>query len=351
MARSTGTSLLRLPCDCAAPSETWVTVTESNQAPRTDAPPTALFELEGLVVRYGRNTVIPGLTVRVEPGAVGLLGPNGAGKSSLIKTILGLIKPGGGSVKVLGLDIPCDALEVRRRVGYMPESAVVFPGMTGIENVAYAGAIAGMPRGEARRRAHEVLEYVGCGEERYRSIDEYSQGMRQRIKLASALVHDPELLLLDEPTNGLDPGGRTEILELVRDLGHQKGMSILLSSHLLDDVESVCDHVLLLARGELKADGSIKELEARVAGEHVRMTLEGDAARFLAQARERGFEPHLPDPLDPSECLVKLPAGATPGAILKLAIECGVRVRRFVPQRPSLETVFLDTLEQAGGPR
>ncbi|MBL8841727.1 MAG: ABC transporter ATP-binding protein [Planctomycetes bacterium] len=310
-----------------------------------------VFELDSLVVRYGRNVVIPGLTCAPPAGAVGLLGPNGAGKSSLIKTILGLVKPGGGRVKVLGFEVPRHALEVRRRVGYMPESAVVFPGMTGFENVAYAGAIAGMPRGEARRRAHEVLEYVGCGEERYRQVDEYSQGMRQRIKLASALVHDPELLLLDEPTNGLDPGGRTEILELVRALGHEKGMSILLSSHLLDDVEFVCDHVLLLARGELKAAGSIAELKARVAGQHVRLTLEGDSARFLEVAREKGFEPRLPDPLDTSEWLVKLPEGAAPGAILALALANGVRVRRFVPRRASLEEVFLDTLEQAGGPR
>ena len=311
----------------------------------------ALFELDALVVRYGRNTVIPGMTVQVAPGAVGLLGPNGAGKSSLIKTILGLVRPAGGRIRVLGREVPREALEVRGRVGYMPESAVVFPGMTGIENVAYAGAIAGMPGGEARRRAHEVLEYVGCGEERYRPVDEYSQGMRQRIKLASALVHDPELLLLDEPTNGLDPGGRAEILELVRDLGHAKGMSILLSSHLLDDVEFVCDQVLLMARGELRAAGSIRELEAKVAGEHVRLTLEGDAARFLAAAAERGFAPHLPDPLDATECLVKLPAGAPPGAILRLAIECAVRVRRFVPSRPSLEQVFLETLDDSSGTR
>ncbi len=320
-------------------------------APAEDRDARPMFELDGLVVRYGKNTVIPGLTVTLPAGAVGLLGPNGAGKSTLIKTILGLVKPGGGRVKVLGFEVPRHALEVRRRVGYMPESAVVFPGMTGIENVAYAGAIAGMPSGEARRRAHEVLEYVGCGEERYRQVDEYSQGMRQRIKLASALVHDPELLLLDEPTNGLDPNGRAEILELVRALGHEKKISILLSSHLLDDVEYVCDHVLLMARGELKASGKIVELKERMTGQHVRLTLEGDCARFLAVAREHGFEPRLPDPLDTSECLVKLPADAAPGAVLKLALANGVRVRRFVPRRASLEEVFLDTLEQAGGPR
>jgi ABC-2 type transport system ATP-binding protein len=280
-------------------------------------------------------------------GAVGLLGPKGAGKSSLIKAILGLLRPAAGRVVVLGHEVPRHAVEARRRVGYMPESAVAFPGMTGFENVAYAGAISGMPRGESRRRAHEVLEYVGCGEERYRAIEEYSQGMRQRIKLASALVHDPELLLLDEPTNGLDPSGRSEILELIRDLGHEKGINVLLSSHLLEDVEAVCDHVLVLARGELKAAGSIAELKHRFAGERVRVTVEGSAARFLELAAARGFETILPDPLDPSDCLVKLPDGAPPRSVLDVALEAQVRVRRFVPRRASLEEVFLESIEPA----
>jgi ABC-2 type transport system ATP-binding protein len=202
-----------------------------------------------------------------------------------------------------------------------------------------------MPRGEARRRAHEVLEYVGCGEERYRHVDDYSQGMRQRIKLASALVHDPELLLLDEPTNGLDPNGRSEILALVRDLGHAKGMRILLSSHVLEDVEAVCDSVLVLSRGELKASGSIAELKARRAQERVRLTLEGGAERFVAAARSRGFDALQPDPLDPDECIVRLATGADARALLEIALGAGLRVRRFVPRRASLEEVFLDTLE------
>jgi ABC-2 type transport system ATP-binding protein len=306
-----------------------------------------VFEARGLMVRYGRNVAIPALDAECPSGAVGLLGPNGAGKSSLIKAMLGLVRPAAGSLRVLGHDVPREALEVRRRVGYMPESAVAFPGMTGFENVAYAGSISGMPRGEARRRAHEVLEYVGCGEERYRAIEEYSQGMRQRIKLASALVHDPELLLLDEPTNGLDPNGRSEILDLIRDLGHAKRMNVIVSSHLLDDVESVCDHVLLLARGDLRIAGSIVELRQRFAGERVRLTMEGSAARFLELARAQGYEALLPDPLDPSECLVKLPEGRPPAAVLQIALASGVRVRRFVPRRASLEEVFLESIDPA----
>ena len=313
-----------------------------------------VFELSGLVVRYGSFTAIAGLDATVPPGAVGLLGPNGAGKSSLIKAALGLLAPADGSIKVLGLEVPRQAIELRRRVEYIPESAVVFPSMTSFENIAYAGLLSGMPRGEARRRAHEVLEYVGCGEERYRSVDEYSQGMRQRIKLASALVHDPALLLLDEPTNGLDPDGRSEILALVRDLGHAKGMNVLLSSHVLDDVESVCDSILLLAKGQLRAAGTIDELKerfSRLAGDRVRFTLDGGADVLVAAAQEKGFTAEQPDPLDPTECVVHVTPGADARVVLALALERGLRVRRFVPRRTSLEDVFLDTLEtsDAGG--
>jgi ABC-2 type transport system ATP-binding protein len=310
--------------------------------------------LQGVVVRYGSFTAIHGVDVELPAGAVGLLGPNGAGKSSLIKAVLGLLTPAAGSIRVLGLEVPREALEVRRRVGYMPESAVVFPSMTGFENVAYAGLLSGMPRGEARRRAHEVLEYAGVGEERYRDVGGYSQGMRQRIKLASAIVHDPQLLLLDEPTNGLDPDGRAEILALVRDLGHAKGMNILFSSHVLDDVEAVCDSILLLAKGRLRAAGPIAELKeryARLAGARVRLTLDGGAEAFVAAAKERGIDAAQPDPLDPDECIVRLAPDADARSLLALALERGLRVRRFVPRRTSLEEVFLDTLETAEGAR
>jgi ABC-2 type transport system ATP-binding protein len=310
----------------------------------TSAP---VFELDSLVIRYDRFTAIDGLSATIPPGPVGLLGPNGAGKSSLIKAALGLVRPAAGSLRVLGFDVPREALEVRRRVGYMPENAVVFPGMTGFENVAYAGLIAGMPRGEARRRAHEVLEYVGAGEERYRGVDEYSQGMRQRIKLASALVHDPQLLLLDEPTNGLDPAGRAEILALIRDLGHAKGIDVLFSSHVLDDVEAVCDSILLLARGRLRAAGTIAELKQRFAGDRVRLTLDGGAKEFVAAARGRGIDAVLTDPLDADECLVRLEPGADARLLLAIALERKLRVRRFVPRRTSLEEVFLDSLEES----
>ena len=197
----------------------------------------------------------------VPPGAVGLLGPNGAGKTTMIRTLLGLIAIDAGSGEVLGLDLRARRLDIRQAVGFVPEDECLFPGVAGVEFVAYAGELCGMSRSDALQRAHEVLNYVGLGEARYRPVESYSAGMKQRLKLASALVHDPRLLILDEPTNGMDPAGRQEMLELARDLAHGKEMSLLFSSHLLPDVEFVCDHVLVLGQGRLLAQGQIQELK------------------------------------------------------------------------------------------
>src|SRR5262249_3674586 len=191
------------------------------------------------------------LSVSVPPGAVGLLGPNGAGKTTLIRTLLGLITVDSGGGEVLGMDVRNQRLDIRQQVGFAPEDECLFPGVDGIEFVEYAGQLCGMASTDAMQRAHEVLNYVGLGEARYRRVDSYSTGMKQRLKLAAAIVHDPKLLILDEPTNGMDPEGREEVLELSRDLANNKGMSLLFSSHLLPDVEAVCDHVVVLAQGRL----------------------------------------------------------------------------------------------------
>jgi ABC-2 type transport system ATP-binding protein len=304
-----------------------------------------VLELQDVAVHYGNVVALPGLTLQVEARGIGLLGPNGAGKSSLLKAILGLVKPVRGQIEVLGLSLPRDALELRRRVGYMPESAVYFPGMTGFENVSYAGLIAGMPRGEARRRAHEVLEYVGMGEERYRPADGYSTGMRQRVKLSCALVHDPDLLLLDEPTNGLDPKGRTEVLQLISDLSREKGLIVLLSSHLLDDVESVCDHIMVLQRGELKVAGDLREMKQQLTGSKVQLQLLGDPEPFLKTVEENGWTVILPDPLVRGECVIQIPEGVAAPELLALARQVDCQVRRFEPREPSLEDVFLNYLQ------
>src|SRR3954452_18700391 len=216
--------------------------------------------LEGVTVAYGNNRALRDVTSSFASGAVGLLGPNGAGKSTMIKTLLGFITPEQGRMRVLGLDVAVAPLEIRGRVGYMPESDAHIPGMNAVSFVAYCGELAGLPRVDAMQRAHEVLFYVGLGEARYRNVETYSTGMKQRIKLAQALVHDPDLLFLDEPTNGMDPKGRDEMLALVHDLAHGKGVSVILSSHVMPDVESVCDSVVVMDKGRAVAQGPIEQL-------------------------------------------------------------------------------------------
>ena len=221
----------------------------------------AVVTLQGVSVAYGKNWALRDVTARFRAGAVGLLGPNGAGKSTMIKSLLGFIRPDQGQMRVLGLDVTAEPLEIRARVGYMPETDGHIPGMNAVSFVAYCGELAGLGPVDAMQRAHEVLYYVGLGEARYRNVETYSTGMKQRIKLAQALVHDPDLLFLDEPTNGMDPKGRDEMLELVRDLGHNKGVSLILSSHLLPDVEFTCDYVVVMDKGQVATQGPIEELK------------------------------------------------------------------------------------------
>src|SRR6266480_3850942 len=239
-----------------------------------------LFQLHDITKTYGRITALRQLSVEAPTGAVSLLGPNGAGKTTLIRTLLGLISLDAGGGQVLGMDIRTQRRQIRQAVGFVPEDECLFPGVTGVEFVAYAGELSGMSRKDAMQRSHEVLNYVGLGEARYRPVESYSTGMKQRLKLAAAVVHDPQLLILDEPTNGMDPAGRQEMIELARDLSHGKGMSLIFSSHLLPDVEAVCDHVLVLGRGELLAQGDIQAMkQAHPRSFDVR--LKGEAVAFL----------------------------------------------------------------------
>src|SRR3954470_9648000 len=234
-----------------------------------------LFQLDGITKTYGSVTALNDLSVSVPTGAIGLLGPNGSGKTTMIRTLLGLIPVDKGGGEVLGMDFRRRQLDIRREVGFAPEDECLFPHVVGVEFVAYAGELVGMSPKDGLQRAHEVLDYVGLGEARYRKVESYSTGMKQRLKLASAIVHDPKLLILDEPTNGMDPEGRQEILALSRDLAINKGMSLLFSSHLLPDVEAVCDYVVVLGSGKVLTEGEIQQLkqvhnrcfEVRVKGE------------------------------------------------------------------------------------
>jgi ABC-2 type transport system ATP-binding protein len=294
--------------------------------------------LENVTVTYGATPALQDVSAVFAPGAVGLLGPNGAGKSTMIKALLGFIVPTQGRMRVLGLDVATSPLVIRSRVGYMPESDAHIPGMNAVSFVAYCGELAGLPRVDAMQRAHEVLFYVGLGEARYRNVETYSTGMKQRIKLAQALVHDPDLLFLDEPTNGMDPKGRDEMLELVRDLARNKGVSLILSSHLLPDVEYTCDSVVVMDKGRIAAQGGIEALKqprGRVFELRVKTADEIDG--FVHRLREAGLDCHA---TDEDVMRVFVPGDGGARQLFALAAAGGVQVRHLRPSVPTLEDVF-----------
>jgi ABC-2 type transport system ATP-binding protein len=304
-------------------------------------------ECSRLTVRYGSFVALTDVTLQVPEGCVGLLGPNGAGKSTLLKTWLGFVRPSEGQASVLGQDVTRQAKSLRRSVGYMPEQECGVPGLTGVEFVAFLGELSGLPRPQAVRRAHEVLEYVGLGEARYRPVDTYSMGMRQRVKLAQALVHGPRLLLLDEPTNGLDPIGREEMLALIRDVSKEKGVSVVVSSHLLRDVERTCDHVLLVSGGRLLASGALRDLTA-VIGHPVVVELRSPVPQFPAALGDHRLTGHeLPG--GSFEVRGEGAADETAHAVMAAARSVGAQVRRIEPRERSLEEVFLDAMGEAKG--
>ena len=304
----------------------------------------AAVRLDRVTVSYGTQRALRDVSAVFPTGAVGLLGPNGAGKSTMLKSLLGFIAPAAGRLEVLGLDVAKHPLEVRARLGYMPESDGHIPGMNAVTFVAYAAQLAGLPKADAMQRAHEVLFYVGLGEARYRNVETYSTGMKQRIKLAQALVHDPDLLFLDEPTNGMDPKGRDEMLELIRDIAHHKGINLILSSHLLPDVEYTCDYVVVLDKGSVATYGPIEALKGprgRVYEVRVKSTAGGTAA-FVAALQAIGFECHE---TEEDVMRVFVPGDlAAPGAdqrrLCEIAQGAQVQVRHLRPSLPTLEDVF-----------
>jgi ABC-2 type transport system ATP-binding protein len=298
-----------------------------------------LFQLDDVTKTYGRVTALDRLTVEMPEGAIGLLGPNGAGKTTMIRTLLGLITIDRGRGEVLGMSIRGRRLDIRQAVGFVPEDECLFPGMAGIDFVAYAGELAGMRPRDAMQRAHEVLDYTGLGEARYRKVDTYSTGMKQRLKLASAIGHDPRLLILDEPTNGMDPKGREELIEMARDLSRNKGMSLIFSSHLLPDVEAVCEHVMVMGAGKLLESGRIEDLKRRDARQYeVRVKALMD--QFALDLNERGVVAAEQD----DSLLVTLRDGQEIEDVWRAAAEAGAQIRSIRPRRSSLEEVFLRAL-------
>ena len=301
----------------------------------------ALVEFQDLAVSYGPLQALVSVSGAFYPGPTGLLGPNGAGKTTLLKTLLGFLTPDSGRLSAFGLDPVSQPLEVRRRIGYMPEVDCHLAGMTASAFVAFAGELSGLPRDEAISRAHEVLYYVGLGEARYRTVDTYSTGMKQRVKLAQALVHDPDLLLLDEPTNGLDPEGRTEMLSLIRDLSTRRQMSLILCSHLLRDVESVCENVIVFNLGKVAAKGAIAELTGTRRSVY-ELRVKGEPTAFLTDLKDHGCE--WTEGEDGYRVFLTNDQG--PELLFRTAHECGVQIRHLRPGAESLEDVFLRALGQ-----
>ncbi len=219
-----------------------------------------VIDIQGLSKRYGRHRALNDVSIRIAPGVTGLLGPNGSGKSTWIKSLLGLVRADSGAGQVLGLPWPQRVKSLRDQIGYLPEDDCYILGLQGIESVQMMARLSGLPTTEALRRAHEVLDYCDVGQERYRNVETYSTGMRQKLKFAQALVHDPQLIILDEPTTGLDPTQREEFLDRIHNLAHQMGKSILLSTHILHDVQQVCSQVVILVRGQVRLADSLEKL-------------------------------------------------------------------------------------------
>lgn len=299
--------------------------------------------IHNLTVRYGTFEALKDFSVEIPEGCVGLLGPNGAGKTTLIKTLLGFVDPSKGSGEVLGRRIGEHDLQIRQAVGYMPEQDCHIPGLTAVQYVAYAGELGGLPTAEALRRAHEVLEYCGLGEARYRQVETYSTGMKQRIKLAQALVHGPRLLLLDEPTNGLDPLGREDMLELIRSISHEKGVNVLVSSHLLPDIERTCDHVILVLGGRLRTSGRVEDLK-RVEGQNMDVELREPNEGFVSAAGALGL--HY---VGLHEGALRFAGTESPEAsslaLFQAAVASSAQIRRIQPAVRSLEEAFLEAVD------
>ena len=308
-----------------------------------NAPPLeAVASVVNLTVRYGRFTALQDFSVQIPHGCVGLLGPNGAGKTTLIKTLLGFVKPASGSATILGKSVLKEGAAVRQKVGLMPEQDCHLPGMSAIEFVAYAGELAGMPQAQSLRRAHEVLEYSGLGEARYRKVETFSTGMKQRIKLAQALVHGPKLLLLDEPTNGLDPRGREEMLKLIRDISLHKDVNVIVSSHILRDIEKTCESVIVVVKGQLRMQGSIKDL-TRIQGHPIDVELKDPSPAWQEAIARRGISlVHIER--NKTRVHHEAPTEVTTKLIFEAAREAGAEIRGINVATKSLEEAFLEVI-------
>ena len=302
-----------------------------------------MIQTEALTKRYGSVTAVSELSVDVEPGVVGLIGANGAGKSTLIKMVLGLLPATSGRATVLGLDVASEGAAIRERVGYMPEHDCLPPDVSATELVVHMARMSGLPRATARERTADTLRHVGLYEERYRSIGGYSTGMKQRVKLAQALVHDPQLVLLDEPTNGLDPAGRDDMLGLIRRIGTEFGISVLVASHLLGELERVCDHVVVIDAGQLLRSSSTADVTAASPLIAVEVTERTDD--LAAALRQAGLGVATVGPL----LEVDLRDDMTYDVVRDAVVRLGVGLVRMERRRHRMAEIFTTPATPDGG--
>jgi ABC-2 type transport system ATP-binding protein len=311
-------------------------------ASETDTP---VIELDRLSVELGGRLILDALDSSFGSRAIGLLGPNGAGKTTLLRTLLGFYPPSAGGARVFGRDLVSEGKQIRAEVGYMPESDAYIANITAVHFVRFMAELSGLPSEAALERAHEALFYVGLGEARYRKVGTFSTGMKQMVKLAQALVHGPRLLMLDEPTNGLDPPARKRMIDLVRDIRDRGTSTILLSSHLLGDVETVCDEVLILKRGRI-ADTCDLEADRQANKSFVEIDLEQPDEGFDRAVAELGCEIAS---LEPGRLKLVMPPDVSTRDLWRTADELGVGIRRLDLKRDSLQDIFLRAMEDDHG--
>ena len=313
----------------------------TNSAHLRVMPMSSVIELDGLRLKFGKREILRGLTGSIKGRAIGLLGPNGAGKTTLIHTLLGFYTPSAGTARVMGHDIGRDIKRVRAEIGYMPENDSFIAGISAVTYVRMMAEISGLPREEALERAHEALFYVGLGEARYRKLESYSQGMKQLAKLAQAIAHGPKLVILDEPTNALDPPHRVRMLELIKEIRDSGKVNLILSSHLLRDVEDCCEEVLILKEGQIATSCNLEE-ERRANRKFIEIETIGDREAF-AEALERlgcdfAFQ-------GSSRVKTVLPEGVKIRDLFQAAAERKIQIRRLDYKRDSLQDIFLKAME------
>ncbi len=309
-----------------------------------------VWSTQGLTKRFGNFTAVSDLTLSVGEGITGVVGHNGAGKSTLIRMLLGLEPPTSGTASIFGIDAARNPLEARARVGFMPEYDCMPPDVSAAQSIMHFGRISGLPRDIARERASDVLRHVGLDEARHRPVGTYSTGMKQRAKLAQALVHDPDLIMLDEPTNGLDPAGRDEMLELIQRIGHEFGISVLVTSHLLGELERICDHVVVLDGGRLVTSSSIAELTADTGALEVEVigssAQDSPAAQLIAALHCRGIEAGRSGEM----VIVPEASDEARATVVELCAQNGWGLSRMTGSRHQLSELFVGEDTPAGAP-